>query len=502
MKQINIIILFLMGGLFLSSCHDDQSAAGFQPLDYYVKVKASTYNVNFNRHGALLTPESDGILLTISPANEELELSTSDSWCHAEIIRSGDNVLLKITADANDGEQRTAKVYAMAGKGADKSGAIINITQETAFIIPTITVNSNVVIFDKYGGTETITITTNLEEWDYQVTNLPGEAGNTDWLSVVKDNDKLTLNAPDAGSIDLREVQVVITAADGDLNASTTVKVTQDKNRKMVAGIEFILVEGGTFLRGANSGDVGYVATLATTNSPKHSVTLSDYYIGKFEITQKQYYDIMGTNPSRWPWANYQGPDNDQYDPARSETAMYGNYPVEQITWAMAVAFCEKLNDSYSDQGTFSIPTEAQWEYAARGGKHINEANRVRYSGSDNAAAVGNNGAGAGTEANNRTKPVGQYQPNELGIHDMTGNVLEHVWDFFAAYPSGPVTDPTGPAQQNTTTGTTGAGLHHIFRGGSYWHAPYTVFQRAGNANVNYIGNGLMGMRIVFKRNP
>ena len=502
MKRINIIILFFMAGMWLTSCHDDQSADGFEPLDYYTKVKASLYNVDFSRHGNSLTPGSEAISLAISPSNEQIDVSTSDSWCHAEIIRSGDDVKLKVTADPNTGERRTAKVYAMIGKGADRSGAIINVTQETAFVVPTVTVSSDKVIFDKYGGQESLTVTTNLADWNYEVTNVPGGSGSTSWCTVVRDGDKLTLTASDAGSVDLREVNLVITATEDALTTSTTVKVTQDKNRKMVAGIELILVEGGTFQMGANSGDVGYVSTVATTNAPKHAVTLSDYYIGKFEVTQKQYYDIMETNPSKYPWSSYLGADNDKYDPSRPETAMYGNYPVEQITWTMAKAFCDKLNELYSDLGTFSIPTEAQWEYAARGGKHINEASRVRYSGSDNVAAVGNTGNGSGTEANNRPKPVGQYQPNELGIFDMTGNVMEHVYDFFAAYPSGAVTDPTGPTSQNTTAGTTGATYHHVFRGGSYWHTPYTVYQRAGNATLAYTGNGLMGMRVVFKRKP
>ncbi len=500
MRQIHIIILFFMTGLLFVSCHDDQSASDFQSLDYYTKVKASIYNVDFDRHGNSLTSGSDAISLTISPANEILDLSSSEVWCHVERVESGETVQIKITADVNEGEQRTAKVYAMIGQGADKSGAIINVTQETAFVVPTVSTNSETVIFDKYGGEENITVTTNLGSWSYAVTNLPGGSGSTDWLNVVKDGDKLILTAPDAGSIDLRELQVVITATEDDLTASTTVKVTQDKNRKMVAGIELILVEGGTFQMGANSGDVGYVASVATTNAPKHAVTLSDYYIGKFEVTQKQYVDMMGTNPSRYPWATYLGADNDKYDPTRPETAKYGNYPVEQITWNMAMEFVSKLNDVYSSQGTFYLPTEAQWEYAARGGKHINEANRLLYAGSNTVALVGNTGTGAGTEAQNRPVSVGQYLPNELGIYDMTGNVLEHVFDFFGPYPSGSVTDPTGPAQQNTTAGTTGATFHHLFKGGSYWHTPYTVYQRAGNANVNYIGNGLMGMRVVFKR--
>lgn len=508
MRQFNIVkimTLSLMIGLFFSSCKDDQSAAGFETLDYYVKVKASVNNVpisnvTFGYKGNSLTPGSDAISLTISPADEELDIQISEEWCHADINRSGANASLKITVDRNTGEGRSAKVYVMAGKGADKSGAIINVTQETSFITPTVSVDKSVAIFDKYGGEETITVTSNLSSWDFQIENIEGESGSTSWVQGVKNGDVLTINASDAGDVDLRKAQIKITATEGDLSATTTIEVTQDKSRKMVAGIELILVEGGTFAMGANSADVGYVATVLTTNSPKHDVTLSDYYIGKFEVTQKQYYDVMGTNPSRYPWANYKGPDNDKYDPARPETAIFANYPVEQITWDMAAEFCNKLNQLYGTQGTFSIPTEAQWEYAARGGKYINESNRLKYAGGDDVALVGNTGNGTGTEATQRPKRVGQYLPNELGIYDMTGNVLEQVYDFFGAYPNGPETDPTGPAQKNTVTGTTGYNLNHVFRGGSYWHAPYTVYQRAGNANADYIGNGLMGFRVVFKR--
>lgn len=502
MKRLNItriIILSLLSVLLLPSCSEDQSASGFQDLNY-IKVKSSIYNVNFSHRGESLTEGSDAILLTILPEDEAIALSTSAEWCHAELFKSGGNTMLKVTADPNLAEARSAKVYAMAGSGADKSGAIINISQETAFITPKVEVDKEVVIFDKYGGSESITITTNLASWNFQIANLPGESGSTAWCQVVKNENTLTLTVPESGTVDLRKVLITITATEDELTASTTISVSQDKNRKMVAGIELILVESGTFMMGCNAGDVGYVSSASTGNSPKHEVTLSEYYIGKFEVTQKQYYDMMGANPSKYPWPSYTGADNDKYDPARPETAKYGSYPVEQITWTMAVDFCNKLNTLYGDIGTFNLPSEAQWEYAARGGKHINEANRLTYAGSNDVALVGNTGNGSGTEALRRPVACGLYLPNELGIYDMTGNVMEHVYDFFASYPSDAVTDPTGPEQQNKISGTVGYNLQHVFKGGSYWHTAYSVYQRAGNSNLNYTGNGLMGFRVVFKR--
>lgn len=263
------------------------------------------------------------------------------------------------------------------------------------------------------------------------------------------------------------------------------------KNNKTVHGIDLKFVEGGTFRIGADSGEVGHQSN--GFNSPAHDVTLSDYYIGKYEITQKQYMDLVGgNNPSQWPWTTYKGSDNAHYKPADSSTSKYANYPADKITWNMAQQFITLLNQQSGINGTFSLPTDAEWEYAARGGK-LASTSRLLYAGSDVASDIGLTGAGSSTPtASQRTVKVGSYQPNELGVYDMIGNVMEWTFDYFALFTSDAKINPTGP-----TTGTN----NHVARGGSWWHAPYTVYQRAYNANPDYTGSGLLGFRVVYKPN-
>lgn len=204
-----------------------------------------------------------------------------------------------------------------------------------------------------------------------------------------------------------------------------------------VNGISFemIAVKGGTFTMGGTS-EQGSEAE--SDEKPTHSVTLSDYYIGKYEVTQELWQAVMGSNPSR-----FKG----------------NNHPVEQVSWNDVQEFITKLNRQTG--ANFRLPTEAEWEYAARGG---NKSNGYKYSGSnsiDNVAVYevnsynkGNNHPDYGTHA------VGTKSPNELGIYDMSGNVDEWCQDWYGNYSGGSQTNPTGQS----------SGSYPVLRGGS-WYA-------------------------------
>lgn len=195
--------------------------------------------------------------------------------------------------------------------------------------------------------------------------------------------------------------------------------------------IPMVNVEGGPFIMGAPDDD----SDAYDYEKPQHRVTLSPFAIGATEVTQKLWTAVMGSNPS-----NFEGEDN----------------PVEMVSWDDCLKFIKKLNEDFGDKlgdKQFRLPTEAEWEYAARGGQQSKE---YKYIGGDDPDEV----AWYGDNSNDETHPVAQKKPNELGIYDMAGNVWEWCWDWFDDYPSTSQTDPTGPA----------TGMDKTERGGNYFN--------------------------------
>ena len=200
--------------------------------------------------------------------------------------------------------------------------------------------------------------------------------------------------------------------------------------------MKMIFVEGGTFTMGATA-EQGSEAE--DDEYPAHEVELSSYYIAECEVTQAQWQAVMGTSI-------YQ-----QRDKANSSYSTYGvgsNYPMYYVSWYEAQEFCQKL--SIATGRTYLLPTEAQWEYAARGG---NQSKRYKYSGLHQLSAVGWYDGNSGYS----THPVGQLRANELGIKDMSGNVYEWCSDYYASYPSTKQYDPL-----------CGSGKYAVLRGGGW----------------------------------
>ena len=188
---------------------------------------------------------------------------------------------------------------------------------------------------------------------------------------------------------------------------------------------KMVKVEGGTFQMGATSEQDDYAYY---DEYPVHSVTLSDYYIGQTEVTQELWEAVMGSNPSYFKGNN--------------------QCPVEKVSWDDCQEFIKKLNRLTGKN--FRLPTEAEWEYAARGG---NKSKGYKYSGSNDANAV----AWHKGNSENETHPVALKQANELGLYDMSGNVWEWCQDWYGDYTSRSQNNPKGA---NT-------GSFHVLRGGS-----------------------------------
>ena len=251
-----------------------------------------------------------------------------------------------------------------------------------------------------------------------------------------------------------------------DSGIKTVAKPTQSVS-SMSAKPDFVLVKGGLFKMGSTSG--------ANDEKPVHSVTLTSFYMCDHEVTQAEYKAVMGTNPSAFSG---------------------NNKPVEQVSWFDAIEYCnalsrkEGLTPCYTKSGGsyicnwsangYRLPTEAEWEYAARGG---NKSKGYTYSGSNTATSVSwsKNNAGSGTH-DVKTKTA-----NELGIYDLSGNVSEWVWDWYGNYSSSSQTDPRGVS----------SGSYRSRRGGSWSDAETcaTVTYRDGNTPTKTANN--RGFRVV-----
>ena len=199
--------------------------------------------------------------------------------------------------------------------------------------------------------------------------------------------------------------------------------------------MEMVLIPAGTFMMGSPESEAE-----RSDDETQHQVTISKpYYLGKYPVTQAQWQQVMGNNPSHF----------------KGDKLL----PVEKVSWDETQAFCLKLKEI--TQAPFGIPTEAQWEYACRAGTktpfHFGSELNGRQANCDGTAPYGTETKGPYLK---KTTPVGKYQANAWGLYDMHGNVWEWCSDWEGDYPTGSVTDPIGPA----------TGSSRVRRGGSWYN--------------------------------
>ena len=219
-----------------------------------------------------------------------------------------------------------------------------------------------------------------------------------------------------------------------------------------------VYVSGGTFTMGATSEQGGDVYP---NEKPVHSVTLSSFYICKYEVTQALWQAVMGSNPSYW-----RGDD----------------LPVETVSWDDCQTFIRKLNALTGKN--FRLPTEAEWEFAARGGNH---SRGYRYAGSNNIGDV----AWYGGNSEGKTHVVGTKSPNELGLYDMSGNVYEWCQDWYGSYSGAPQTNPTGDS----------SGSRRVLRGGGWFNGASfcrSSLRSSSSSDDRYFHRG--GLRLVLSQ--
>ena len=224
---------------------------------------------------------------------------------------------------------------------------------------------------------------------------------------------------------------------------------------------EMVFIHGGTF-------QMGDIFNEDFGSKPVHTVTLDSFYIGKYEVTQKQWIAIMGNNP-----AHFIGDD----------------LPVEQVSWDDIQVFLLKLNNQTGKK--YRLPTEAEWEYAARdngkkirfgNGKNIADVMEINF----NADAVYKMPYSKTGIYRKKTMPVGSFQPNNLGLHDMSGNVAEWCQDLYNKYSNISLSNPTGPK----------LGAVRLIRGGSWYSSPEFCRTNVRRNSASPYGTDAIGFRL------
>jgi len=221
---------------------------------------------------------------------------------------------------------------------------------------------------------------------------------------------------------------------------------------------EMIEVKGGTITMGCTPEQGG---DCRDAEKPAHQIQISDFFIGKYEVTQAEWKAVMGDNP-----AHYKG----------------DNLPVELVSWNDVQEFIGKLNALTGIP--YRLPTEAEWEFAARGGVN---SKGYKYSGSNTANDV----AWIDSNSSKTTHPVGSKSPNELGIYDMSGNVMEWCADWLGQYTDGGKVNPKGA----------NSGTYRVGRGGS-WNSQDRVVRVSARSGINPDSRAMnLGFRLAYSMN-
>lgn len=364
---------------------------------------------------------------------------------------------------------------------------------------PSLNISKSGHIFNAYQGRDTILIesnykefiaTSNHEDWCKVTTDIP----NHQILIDVAENENveqrsaiITVKVQRASKTLEKEIFIFQSGGEWELIEGLDLKIrwnysVSDSQKRIIRDQlnQLVYVRGGVFSMGSQSDDEAKsnYNPYAQPENPVHKVELSDFYIGKYEVTQEQWIAVMGNNPSCC-----QGP----------------NKPVENVSWEEIQLYIERL--SQLTGLPIMLPTSAQWEYAARGGI---KSKGYFYSGSNIYEDVAyyryllnEDGYVDNDSPLFTTSDVGTKLPNELGLYDMCGNVEEACSDWYGEIPDVEQKNPTGP---NT-------GTHHVARGGSFYFTNYEKL-----CNVYHVlpfiyikvdelyRSNFGGLRIVLKR--
>ena len=306
--------------------------------------------------------------------------------------------------------------------------------------VATITVNT----IDGNAHTDSCVVNVYTELGDVNCDGYINISDVTTLIDYLLSNDTESISEKNAdirqdGQVNISDVTALIDILLSVVEPEEPEEPETDSDTIFVNGVSFVIVkvEGGTFMMGATEEQCNALKPNKPNDSefPVHQVTLSSYSIGQTEVTQALWKAVMGSNPSGHT-GNLQ-------------------FPVERVTWSDCEYFIIKLNQLTGMN--FRFPTEAEWEFAARGG---NKSQGYVYSGSNRPNDVCWDNASSNMGQGCMSQPVGIKAPNELGLYDMSGNVKEWCQDWFSGsyYSVSPSSNPTGPS----------SGSNHVVRGGSW----------------------------------
>lgn len=376
-----------------ATCRDNHTMCHVIVVDHFIYITLDEHDVRLlPNHMFTLTP-------TVSPANTSLTVTSSEPSVAAARMANGTVQVVGVKEGTTVVKVNSSDGYAEAD----------------SCIVTVYTMRGDV----NYDGFVNISDVTDLINYLLNG-NSPAASFN---VNADTNND---------GNVNISDVTTLINhlLSGQELDPKEPEQSPQTKTFT-VNGVTFTMVnvDGGTFSMGCST----EVDTNALSDEmPIHQVTLSSYYIGQTEVTQELWQAVMGSNPS-----------NFKNDPQHLQL------PVENVRWNECQDFLARLNELTGE--SFRLPTEAEWEFAARGG---NQSHNYTYAGSNDIYEV----AWFTENSDNTTHVVGTKKPNELGLFDMTGNVCEWCSDRYGFYPETPQTNPTGPE----------TGASRIYRGGGW----------------------------------